>query len=98
MSYQAQNGGESGISKGVSGLAKALGVIASVLVTPALFNGTKAVLFKYLYTTWGEAPAGILMWVMAAAEAYAIYALASLGFTVLAVWAVTALAARRFGG
>jgi hypothetical protein len=97
MSYQATSG-DGGISKGVSGLAKAIGVMASILGTPALFNATKAGLFKYLYNTWGEGIAGLLLWVMAAAEAYAIYAAVSLGFTVFAIWAMTSYAARRFGG
>lgn len=99
MSYQATNGeGGGGISKGVTGLSKALGVIASILGTPALFNATKAPLYGYLLHTWGDGIAGPLVWVMAAAEAYAIYAAASLGFTILAIWAMTAYSARRFGG
>jgi cobalamin synthase len=100
MGYQATNGGDGGggISKGVSGLGKALGVMASVLGTPALYSATKTALFKYLYNAWGEGIAGLLMWVMAAAEAYAIYAAVSLGFTILAIWAMTSYAARRFGG
>lgn len=98
MSYQATNGeGGGGISKGVMGLANALGVIASILGTPALFNATKGALYAYLFKTWGEDIAGILIWVMAAAEAYAIYKAVALGLTILAIWAMTAYAARRYG-
>jgi len=99
MGYHATNGeGGGGITKGVTGLAKAIGVMASILGTPAVFNATKGPLYKYLFNAWGDGIAGLLMWVMAAAEAYAIYAAASLAFTVLSIWAMTAYAARRFGG
>lgn len=99
MSYQATNGeGGGGISKGVIGLSNALGVIAAILGTPALFNATKAWLYGYLLKTCGDGLAGALMWVMAAAEAWAIYSAVSIGIIIFATWGMTWLATRRFGG
>lgn len=98
MSYQAENGGGGGISKGVEGLSKALGVMVSILGTPMLFNATKDWLYGYLLKTWGHEIAGILIWVMAAAEAYAIYKMVSLGFIVLVISVMTSYAGRRLGG
>jgi hypothetical protein len=98
MSYQATNGdGGGGISKGVTALSKAIGLIVSIFVTPAIFNAIKPWLYGHLLTAWGDGIAGLLMWVVAAAGAYAIYACASLGITVLSIWAMTAYAAKRFG-
>lgn len=99
MSYQVTNGeGGGGISKGVTGLSKAIGLIVSIFATPAIFNAIKPWLYGHLLTAWGDGIAGLLMWVVAAAGAYAIFAFASLGVTVLSIWAMTAYAAKRFGG
>lgn len=100
MGYQATNGdgGGGGINKGVTGLAKAVGIIATIFLTPALFNAIRPWLYGHLLAAWGDGMAGLLLWVAAAAGAYAIYAAAYVAFTVFSIWAMAAYAASRFGG
>jgi hypothetical protein len=99
MSYQATNGdGGGGIAKGVSALANAIGLIVSIFATPAIFNAIKPWLYGHLLQAWGDGVAGLLLWVVAGAGAYAIYKLASLGITVFSIWAMTAYAAKTFKG
>lgn len=99
MSYQATNGDNGGgISKAVFGLGKAIGVIGTVYLTPLIFNALKADLYSRLIHAWGQDLAGIVIWVVAIAIAYAVYALIALVFAMVATYAMASFAASRFGG
>ena len=88
---------ESGLYKVIKSFGEALAIIAAILGTPLLFNATKHPLFHYLRGAWGDDLSVILVWIMGAVEAYAIYAAVSLVFTAGVVWLMTWLAARQFG-
>ena len=88
---------ENGIYGSVKTLGEALALGAAILGTPLVFNATKYPLFRYLRVAWGDEVAGLLVWVMAIVEAFAIYAAVSFVITTAVVWIMTRLAARHFG-
>jgi cobalamin synthase len=87
-----------GIYQGVTSLAKAVSLMAALFGTPPLFDATKVHAFAFFAKTWGHKVAGVLYWVLGAAQAYLIYATVSFLVSSLLIWAMTALAARKFGG
>ena len=84
--------------RGVSSLGTAIGIAVSILATPPVYDATRGPLLEYLLRTWDARLANLLTWVFGGAEAFAIYATVKLLFTSFVIWAMAALAARRFPG
>lgn len=82
--------------RGVSALGTALGIGIAILSTPPVFGWTRGPLLSYLQGTWSGTLANLLTWVFGAVEAFVIYAGVKLLFTSFVIWAMAALAARRF--
>lgn len=98
MNYATNGDQESGVFKTIRSLGKALGLAASILGTPMVYGATRWKMYAYLSATWDENLAHILTVVMAGVEAYVIYVTTTLVFTGLVIWAMAALAARRYSG
>ena len=86
----------SGLYKSISTLGSVLAFTVAVLATPLVFDLTKVPLYRYFLQHWGADLAWILVWVMGAAEAFAIFAASSLLLKAGMVWLLTSMAMRRF--
>ncbi|WP_167670764.1 hypothetical protein [Allopusillimonas ginsengisoli] len=86
----------SGLYKSISMLGNAIALGAALIGTPIVFDATQQIAFFYLAKTWGLSTAEILIWVLAAIEAYVIYAAVSFIITAGIVWLITVIATRSF--
>jgi hypothetical protein len=84
--------------RGVSALGTAVGIGIAILSTPPVFAWTRGPLLAYLRGTWNATLASMLTWVFGGVEAFVVYAGTKLLFTSFVIWAMAALAARRFPG
>ena len=86
----------SGLYKGISALGNAVALAVTLLGTPLVFEITKRPLYRYFRDAWGSDLATYLVWAMGGIEGFIIFATTALLFKAGVVWALTALAMRRF--
>lgn len=82
------------LTRCLTALGTASGVASSILLTPPLFNLTERWLSNYLTSIWGADLAGILVFVMGASWAVALYALTKMLMIGGLTAALVSLAAR----
>lgn len=87
---------QSGLHKSISTLGQLVGLAATILGTPLVYDATKRPLLSYFIKTWGRDWAELLVLAMGGIEAALIYILVSLLFTAGVLWLITTLAMRRF--
>ncbi len=88
---QNNNGG---LAVEISRLGQAIGLVASLMLTPIVFRWTGPGLYHYFTGALGRDYAEAATWITGAAEAYIIYSAVSIGITLASVWAVTAMIER----
>jgi hypothetical protein len=89
------DGGGSGLYRGVSALGTVFGIGVAILAMPLVFRYTRGPLLSYLSDAWGDRAGELLMWVFCGVEAFAIFFFVKLLFSSCVIWAMTAFAARR---
>jgi hypothetical protein len=90
----AQNSQPGGMSGAVSSVSNASGIAAAILLTPFIFDWSRARLFRYFAKTIGREFAPWMTWISGAVEAYAIYALVTFLVTLLLTWLLMIFASR----